>query len=62
MTFRTSDKVSKQIYCSDICWQTHWINTGVGLVHPTCPSIVLNFVKEYGDMKTCKQVLKAIEN
>lgn len=62
MSFSIDDPISKQIYCCDVCWQADWIKNGKGLVHPTCPEVILNFAKEYGGIDICKQVLKAIEN
>lgn len=60
MTFNVDDELSKQLYCTDVCHQAHWLKNGIGLVHPTCPENVLNFPKTYGNIKMCRQVLKII--
>lgn len=49
MTFRTNEKMSKQLYCCESCWIKQWVRTGNGLVHPLYINSVKTNIKSTED-------------
>lgn len=58
--FNVTDKVQDTIYCSDSCWEAHWLKTGIGLIHPRHKNTILKFPKAYGGELSCTKFFKFV--
>ena len=58
--FNLNDKIQDILYCDDKCWESDWLATGNGLIHPKHKNTILKFPKTYGGRIACDKVFNLI--